>query len=115
MKKLLLILLFSSMGIFAQQASWDWAHYSGGKTVTTSTSGDSLSFGSSGAWIKFTIAADDTIYFSLDGTYPAANKMVLLPGESYTSGKIDFAYFQKLYFKTDGVGTPVCRVFWEGQ
>ncbi len=144
MKKLILIFLFATIGIFAQngdkatttmgereiqynvyQATKQGlrvilitdsttARYSGGYSDTTSAAGDSLTPTNVSQWWKFTISTDDTIYFSSDRTYPATNSEVLLPGESFTSEKLNFTYFPKFYYKLKGSGTPNVRLFWQG-
>ena len=88
MKKLLLILLFSSMGIFAQQSSWDWGTKILGATDTLTTridsvvnmisSGDST-FANIGltAWVEGYVIADDTIEVSTDASF--TNPVKVLP------------------------------------
>ena len=113
MKKLLFAILLIGGLTYAQESSWNWATKAGGFIKTTSTAGDSLAF--SGAWYTYTITADDTIYFSLNRDYPASDTKILLPDESYTSGKIDPFVFGTLYYKTKGTGAPNVRIFWEGK
>lgn len=107
-----------SGGFMDVRDTWNWVRYDTSYSDTTSTAGDTVNSGNITEWWRITITADDTVYISSNSSYAyPANKVgagYLLPGETWTSDKMNVAYISKFYYKQYGTGAAVVRIFYEG-
>lgn len=128
MKKLLLILfLFLTVNVFAQQGINDWVtgrlsyRDTIGTTVDTlsrhiSTSTDKIT---ASYWISGWVWASDTVQISDSISFNSSYTTILYPGEVLTFEKLSINAFNNLYFKSlftgghTGQATIRTRFYWK--